>query len=38
MTTITAVSIMAILTMFALAVDSTQRSLERRSYERHRND
>lgn len=37
MIVLTAVSIL-ILVLFALVVDSAQRSLERRSYERHRND
>jgi hypothetical protein len=37
MIALTAISFM-VLVLFALAVDGTQRSLERRSYERHRND
>lgn len=37
MIALTAICVL-ILVIFALAVDSTQRSLERRSYERHRND
>jgi hypothetical protein len=37
MIALTAISIM-ILIVFAWLVHSTQRSLERRSYERHRND
>lgn len=32
------VASIAVLLLFAWAVDSTQRSLERRAYERHRND
>ena len=38
MIALTTVSVLMILVIFAFMVDSTQRSLERRSYERHRND
>lgn len=35
---LTTIAILLILATFAVAVDSTQRILERKSYERHRND